>query len=173
MWPAYSNCITELVTDTPLDIVKTNQVPLIQSLAAAANTPPNQVYFYKLAEGDPVNLVTFLIDTKDDAGRQTALRSLADGTKTAKFYSNAKAFKVNVVNGPSVPSDENVLDANSISTPDDKSHYNLDTGEVTNNQTKFASSAAGLVGVSSSSPASALFVVGLTTLVALSLALTA
>lgn len=78
---------------------------------------------------------------------------------------------MNVVNGPSVPAEENVLDANSISTPDDKSHYNLDTGEVTNNQTKFSSS-AGLAGVSSS-PASALFVVGLTTLVAVSLVLTA
>lgn len=101
-----SSVIAELITDTPLEDVKTNQVPLIQSLAAAANTPLSQVYFYRVTEGVPVNGLTFLIDTKDEAGRQSALRGLGDGTKTAKFYANAKAFKVNVVNGPSVPAEE-------------------------------------------------------------------
>jgi hypothetical protein len=165
-----SSVLAELVTDTPLKDVQTNQVPLIQSLAAAANVPPSQVYFFKVTEGDPLNGITFLIDTKDEPGRQNTLRGLGDGTKTAKFYSNAKAFKVNVVNGPSVPAAENTLDAASISTPDDKGNYDLETGRVKNNQT--LASAAGRATLPSS-PSSVLFVLGLTTLVGSALALTA
>ena len=51
----------------------------------------------------------------------------------------------------------------------DKANYDLDTGNVKNNQTMSSSAASAL----SSSPASALFVVGLTTLVGGALVLTA
>jgi hypothetical protein len=42
----------DVVTDSPIDVIKTNQIPFIQSLADALGVSTKQVYWYNLTESD-------------------------------------------------------------------------------------------------------------------------
>jgi hypothetical protein len=42
----------DVVTDSPIDTIKTNQIPFIQSLADALGVSPKQVYWFNLTESD-------------------------------------------------------------------------------------------------------------------------
>ena len=73
------------------------------------------------------------------------LASLANPDNTAKFYQNAAAYTLNILNGPEVAPDQLNLSTDVISTPDNYTAYNGDTGLISNNATA-AGSAARMVG---------------------------
>jgi hypothetical protein len=53
---------------------------------------------------------TFLIDSDSDAAKKTVLGNLANPDNTARFYSNAAAYTLNILNGPEVaPQVSNIL----------------------------------------------------------------
>ena len=93
--------------------------------------------------------MTLLIDTPDVKTKQTALTQLSTPDTTAKFYDNAKAYSVNVLNGPSVAFDQLDLGTDAISTPDPIGNYDGDTGQVKANETYDGSTFAdsGVMGV--------------------------
>jgi hypothetical protein len=45
---------------------------------------------------------TFLVDSDSDAAKKTVLGNLANPDNTARFYSNAAAYTLNILNGPEV-----------------------------------------------------------------------
>lgn len=87
----------------------------------------------------------FLIDTDSADAKEAVLASLANTDNTAKFYQNAAAYTLNILNGPEVAPDQLNLATDVISTPDNYTSYNGDTGLISNNATA-AGSAAGMVG---------------------------
>lgn len=86
-----------------------------------------------------------MIDTASPTAKQAVLASLANTDNTAKFYSNAAAYTLNILNGPEVAPQELNLGADVISTPDNYKAYNGDTGLISNNASA-AASAARMVG---------------------------
>jgi hypothetical protein len=45
---------------------------------------------------------TFLVDSDSDAAKKAVLANLANPDNTARFYSNAAAYTLNILNGPEV-----------------------------------------------------------------------
>ncbi|WIA22101.1 hypothetical protein OEZ85_004443 [Tetradesmus obliquus] len=146
VWPAgkrnnENQVLVDVVTDSPIDVIKTNQIPFIQSLADALGVSTKQVYWYNLTESD-LNTATFLVDSDSDAAKKTVLGNLANPDNTARFYSNAAAYTLNILNGPEVAPQELNLGADVISTPDNYKAYDGDTGLISNNATAAATSSA-------------------------------
>lgn len=77
----------------------------------------------------------FAVDNDSPDAKARTLGNLANVDNTAKFYANADAYAVNILNGPEVPPDELQLSSDVISTPDTVTAYDGDTGKITNNVT--------------------------------------
>jgi hypothetical protein len=117
--------------------------------------------------------ITLLIDTHDNKTRLDVLTALATPDTTAKFYSDAQAYSINVLNGPSVPANQWDLGADAISPPDDAANYDGDTGLVKANETYDGSTFAQSAGVAGVEPSGLMWItlpgaaMGLLTLMAL------
>ncbi|KAF8059691.1 hypothetical protein HT031_005099 [Scenedesmus sp. PABB004] len=146
VWPAdkpnnKDQVLIDVVTDSPIADIKANAIPFIQSLAEALSVDTSQVYWKNLTQSD-LNIATFLIDTDSPEAKQRVLASLATPENTVKFYENASAYTLNILNGPEVSPDELNLSTDVISTPDKASAYDGDTGLISNNATAASAAAA-------------------------------
>lgn len=81
------------------------------------------------------------MDTDSPEAKAKALANLANPDNTARFYDNAAAYTLNILNGPQVAPEELQLSADVISVPDNYTAYNGDTGLISNNATAAGSSA--------------------------------